>query len=239
MPKLGKRQAGFADKTDPDKRFSLQDAVAGCKECATAKFDETIELAFYLGVDPRHADQMVRGSVPLPHGTGKDVAVVVFCKSDAQIEEAKAAGAIEAGSDELVEKVKGGWTDFDAVVAAPDMMGEVGKLGRVLGPRGLMPSPKAGSVTPKVGEAVTEIKKGKIDFRVDKNSNIHVPVGKASFGVDQIYENAELVLDTILKARPSACKGTYLKSCTVSSTMGPGFRLDTSAHSASDSSTED
>ncbi|HJP37282.1 MAG TPA: 50S ribosomal protein L1, partial [Gammaproteobacteria bacterium] len=212
MAKLGKRQTAFAGKADPDKKFSLRDAVTGCKECATAKFDETVELAFYLGVDPRHADQMVRGSVSLPHGTGKEIKVVVFCKSDAQIEEAKAAGAIEAGSDELVEKVKGGWTDFDAAVAAPDMMGAVGKLGKVLGPRGLMPSPKAGSVTPKVGDAVAEIKKGKIDFRVDKNANVHVPVGKASFEADQIYENAALVVDTIVKARPSACKGAYLKS---------------------------
>lgn len=239
MPKLGKRQAAFAGKADPDKRYSLQEAVAGCKECATAKFDETVELAFFLGVDPRHADQMVRGSVSLPHGTGKEVKVVVFCKSDTQIEEAKAAGAIEAGSDELVEKVKGGWTDFDAAVAAPDMMGEVGKLGRVLGPRGLMPSPKAGSVTPKVGEAVAEIRKGKIDFRVDKNANIHVPVGKASFEVDQIYANAVTVVETIIKARPSACKGTYLKSCTMSSTMGPGFRLDSNSLSAHMDDTEE
>lgn len=229
MPKLSKRRRANAEKSDKAERYSLKDAVSGVKDAANAKFDETVELAFYLGVDPRHADQMVRGSVSLPHGTGKTVRVVVFCKSVEQAEEAKAAGALEAGGDELVEKVEGGWLDFDAVVAAPDMMGAVGKLGRVLGPRGLMPSPKAGTVTPEVGKAVSEICKGKIDYRVDKNSNIHVPVGKVSFSEDQIFENAAAVVDAVVKARPSAVKGTYMKSCTISSTMGPGFRLDTNA----------
>ena len=226
MPKVAKRVAAYADKVDTTKRYTLPEAVEGVKECASAKFDETVDLAFYLGVDPRHADQMVRGSVSLPHGTGKKVRVVVVCKSEAQIQEAKDAGADEVGADDLVAKVAGGWTDFDAMVTAPDMMGQVGKLGRILGPRGLMPSPKAGTVTPNVGQAVSDIKKGKIDYRVDKNANIHVPVGKVSFTNEQISENAAAVLESIIKARPPAAKGTYLKSCTISSTMGPGFRLD-------------
>ncbi len=226
MPKLAKRVAAYAGKVDRNKRYTLPEAAEGVKECASAKFDETVDLAFFLGVDPRHADQMVRGLVSLPHGTGKKVRVVVICKSEAQIQEAKDAGADEVGADELVEKVSGGWTDFDAMVTAPDMMGQVGKLGKILGPRGLMPSPKAGTVTPNVGQAVSDIKKGKIDYRVDKNANIHVPVGKVSFTREQITENAASVIESIIKARPSAAKGTYLKSCTISSTMGPGFRLD-------------
>lgn len=234
MAKASKRAKANEEKTDREKKYGLAEAVAIVKECANAKFDETIELAFFLGVDPRHADQMVRGSVSLPHGTGKNVRVIVFCKSDAQIAEAQEAGAMEVGSDELAERVQKGWTDFDAVVAAPDMMGQVGKLGRVLGPRGLMPSPKAGSVTPNVGAAVADIQKGKIDYRVDKNSNIHVPVGKASFDLDKITENAASVIQSVIKARPAACKGTYLKTCSVSSTMGPGFRLDTDHLSAAD-----
>ncbi len=226
MPKVAKRVAAYADKIDSNKRYGLPEAVEGVKACASAKFDETVDLAFYLGVDPRHADQMVRGSVSLPHGTGKKVRVVVVCKSEAQIQEATDAGADEVGADDLVAKVAGGWTDFDAMVTAPDMMGQVGKLGRILGPRGLMPSPKAGTVTPNVGQAVSDIKKGKIDYRVDKNANIHVPVGKVSFTNEQITENAAAVIESIIKGRPSAAKGTYLKSSTISSTMGPGFRLD-------------
>ncbi|MEX2015290.1 MAG: 50S ribosomal protein L1 [Candidatus Hydrogenedentales bacterium] len=229
MPKLSKRMAALKAKVDDQKKYPLEEAVKGVKDCSSVKFNESVDLAFFLGVDPRHADQMVRGSVSLPHGTGKEVRVVAFCKSNEQINAAKQAGAIEAGGDELVERVSGGWTDFDAAVAAPDMMGQVGKLGRVLGPRGLMPSPKAGSVTADVGKAVTEIRKGKIDYRVDKNANIHVPVGKVSFEAAQIQENAAAIIEAIIKAKPSACKGTYLKSCTISSTMGPGFRLDTSS----------
>ncbi len=227
--KLSKRQKTYEGKADQNTRYTIEDAIKGVKECATAKFDETVELAFLLGVDPRHADQMVRGSVSLPHGTGKEVRVIVFCKSDNQIKEAQDAGAMEAGGDDLVTKVQGGWTDFDAAVATPDMMGAVGRLGKVLGPRGLMPSPKAGTVTPNVGNAVGEIKKGKIDFRVDKNANVHVPVGKASFDQQALLDNALAVIESIVKARPSSVKGTYLKTCAVSSTMGPGFRLDTSA----------
>ena len=226
MSKISKRRKTLDEKNLKQIACTLEEAAAGVKTCATAKFDETVELAFTLGVDPRHADQMVRGTVSLPHGTGKQVRVVVFCKETDQINAAKEAGAIEAGAEELVQKVQGGWTDFDVAVASPDMMRDVGKLGKVLGPRGLMPSPKAGTVIPKVGDAVAEILKGKIDFRVDKNANIHVPIGKASFTAEQIQENASAVIDAVVKARPSACKGVYLKSCCMSSTMGPGFRLD-------------
>ncbi len=227
--KLSKRQKALQDKHDVTKLYTVEEASTGVKACATAKFDESVDLAFFLGVDPRHAEQMVRGSVTLPHGTGKTVRVVVLCKQEAQQEAARAAGADEVGGDELVTRIQGGWLDFDAVVASPDMMGQVGKLGKVLGPRGLMPSPKAGSVTPDVGAAVKAIKAGKIDYRVDKNANIHVPIGKASFTQEQLTENAEAVLESIVKARPSACKGTYLKSVTMSSTMGPGFKLDSAA----------
>ena len=223
-----KRMSALREKVGEKRNFLLPEAVESVKSSASAKFDETVELAFFLGVDPRHADQMVRGTVSLPHGTGREVRVIVFCRQADQVAAAEEAGALEVGAETLVEKVQGGWTGFDAAVAAPDMMGLVGKLGKVLGPRGLMPSPKAGTVTPNVGEAVGDIKRGKIDYRVDKNANIHVPVGKASFTVEQILENAETVIDAIIKARPSACKGTYLKSCTMSSTMGPGHRLDTS-----------
>lgn len=232
MPKLSKRVQENLKKVDQNRSYSLDEAAQGVKECATAKFDESVELAFFLGVDPRHADQMVRGSVSLPHGTGKSVRIVVFCKEEAQQKDAIQAGAQEAGAEDLVKKVQGGWTDFDAAVATPDMMGMVGRLGKVLGPRGLMPSPKAGTVTPDVVKAVTEIQKGKIDYRVDKNANIHVPVGKVSFSSEQIEQNCATVIESIVKARPSACKGTYLKSCTISSTMGPGYRLDPAALSA-------
>jgi large subunit ribosomal protein L1 len=221
-----KRITALRDSARAKPFHTLTEAAEGVKASATAKFDETIELAFLLGVDPRHADQMVRGTVSLPHGTGKNVRVVVFCKQDQQQEAAKEAGAIEAGAEDLVKKVNDGWTDFDVAIASPDMMGDVGKLGRVLGPRGLMPSPKAGTVTPNVAEAVGDVMKGKIDFRVDKSANIHVPIGKASFDAKQIEENAASVIATVVKARPAACKGTYLKSCTMSSTMGPGFKMD-------------
>lgn len=226
MAKASKRVLALREKYKDKATFTIPEASQGVKECATAKFDETVELAFLLGVDPRHAEQMVRGSVELPHGTGKQVRVVVFCKQADQQAAAKEAGAEEVGADELVAKVQAGWTDFDAAVASPDMMGAVGKLGKVLGPRGLMPSPKSGSVTADVGAAVRAIKKGKIEFRVDKNANIHVPVGKASFSNQQIEENAAAVIEAIVRARPSAVKGQYLKSCTMSSTMGPGFKLD-------------
>jgi len=229
MATVTKRRKAI-DARHLERRFvTLEDAVKAVKECATAKFDETVELAFLLGVDPRHADQMVRGSVSLPHGTGKQVRVAVFCKQAEQQEAAREAGAEAVGAEDLVQKVQGGWTDFDAAVAAPDMMGMVGKLGKILGPRGLMPSPKAGTVTPNVGQAVEEIRRGKIEYRVDKNANIHVPVGKVSFSEEQLAENAAAILESIMRARPAACKGAYLKTCAMSSTMGPGFRLDPAA----------
>ncbi|MBI2424622.1 MAG: 50S ribosomal protein L1 [Candidatus Hydrogenedentes bacterium] len=226
MPKLTKRKKTFQEKVDPAKTYTLNECVGLVKECATAKFNETVELALLLGVDPRHADQMVRGAVSLPHGTGKSVRVVVFCKQEAQVKGALEAGAEEVGAEDLVTKVQGGWTDFDAAVASPDMMALVGRLGKVLGPRGLMPSPKAGTVTPDVAQAVKEIKAGKIEFRVDKNANIHVPIGKATFTQEQLEENAVTVIKAILKAKPSACKGTYLKAACMSSTMGPGLKMD-------------
>lgn len=229
MPTLSKRMRTIRATHESNRVYSLSDAAKGVKKTATAKFDESIDLAFYLGVDPRHAEQQVRGSVSLPHGTGKKVRVVAICRNQEQINAATAAGAIEAGGEELLKKIEGGWLDFDAAVATPDMMGQLGKLGRILGPRGLMPSPKAGTVTPNVGAAVAEIMKGKIEYRVDKNANIHVPVGKASFSAEQIEENAASVIAAIAKARPAACKGTYLKSVTISSTMGPGYRLDAAA----------
>ena len=229
MPKRGKRIRALKEKLGDKKVFSLKEAAELVKECANAKFDESIELAFYLGVDPRHAEQMVRGSVSLPHGTGKPVRVAVFCAQDAQRAAAEEAGADFVGAEDLVEKVQGGWTDFDTAVATPDMMGQVGKLGKILGPKGLMPSPKAGTVTQDVGKAVSEIKKGKVDYRVDKNANIHLPIGKASFPPEQIEQNAAAVIESIIKARPAACKGTYLKACAMSSTMGPGFKLDPAA----------
>lgn len=232
MPAHSKRVTSLRSKTDRARFYALPEAANLVKECATAKFDETVELAFFLGVDPRHADQMVRGSVSLPHGTGKKVRIVVFCKQESQQKEAMEAGAMEVGSDELVKKVQEGWTDFDTAIATPDMMGQVGKLGKILGPRGLMPSPKAGTVTANVAQAVHEINKGRIEYRIDKNANIHVAVGKASFSAEQIAENASSVIESIVKARPSACKGTYLKACAISSTMGPGFRLDPAALTA-------
>ncbi|NLN92472.1 MAG: 50S ribosomal protein L1 [Candidatus Hydrogenedens sp.] len=232
MAHHSKRVAGNRGKVDRNQFYTLTESIALTKENATAKFDETVELAFLLGVDPRHADQMVRGSVALPHGTGKTVRVVVFCDQEDQIAAATEAGAEEAGGEELVSKIQGGWTDFDAAVATPAMMRFVGRLGKILGPRGLMPSPKAGSVTADVGKAVEEIKAGKIEYRVDKFSNIHVPVGKASFDASMLEENARSVIEAILKARPSACKGTYLKGLAMSSTMGPGMRMDPAAITA-------
>lgn len=232
MPHRSKRMDALRKNITPGQYYSLSEAAAKVKENATAKFDETIDLAFFLGVDPRHAEQQVRGSVSLPHGTGKQIRVVVFCKQEAQIEAAKEAGADEIGGEDIVKRIQEGWTDFDAAVAAPDMMGLVGRLGKILGPRGLMPSPKAGTVTPNVGQAVGEIKRGRIEYRIDKNANIHVAVGKASFTAQQIEENAAAVIESVVKARPAAAKGTYLKTCAISSTMGPGYKLDTAALTA-------
>ncbi len=206
----------------------LGEAVKLVKQTARAKFDETIVISSHLGVDPRHSDQLVRGTVVLPHGTGKSLRVLVLCKGD-KVREAQAAGAEFAGAEEFVKKILDGWLDVDAIVATPDMMGEVGKLGRVLGPRGLMPNPKSGTVTFDVTKAVNELKAGKIEFRVDKGSNVHAPVGKASFDEARLLENARAFIRELLRAKPAATKGHYLKSLTLSSTMGPGISLDPTA----------
>ena len=224
--KHGKRYKAFAEQVDAEKKYSLEEAVALVKKCATAKFDEGVDLAFKLGVDPRQADQMIRGTVALPNGTGRDVRVAVFAKGEKQTE-AQEAGADEVGAEGLVEKVQGGWLDFDVAIATPDMMRDVGKLGRVLGPRGLMPSPKSGTVTMDIGPAVTEFKKGKIEYRTDRNANVHVPVGKARFDNEKLVENASAVIEAVIRARPASAKGTYLRSVAISSTMGPGIKLDT------------
>jgi large subunit ribosomal protein L1 len=206
----------------------LGEAVKLVKQTARAKFDETIVISSHLGVDPRHSDQLVRGTVVLPHGTGKSLRVLVLCKGD-KVREAQAAGAEFAGAEEFVKKILDGWLDIDAIVATPDMMGEVGKLGRVRGPRGLMPNPKSGTVTFDVTKAVHELKAGKIEFRVDKGSNVHAPVGKASFSEDRLLDNTRAFLRELLRAKPAATKGHYLKSLTLSSTMGPGITLDPTA----------
>jgi large subunit ribosomal protein L1 len=226
MPKYGKRyRAAFEVASQAGAVKNLSQAVKLVKETARAKFDETIVVSSHLGVDPRHSDQLVRGTVVLPHGTGKSLRVLVLAKGEKQ-KEALAAGADFAGSDEYVKKVQDGWLDIDAIVATPDMMGEVGKLGRVLGPRGLMPNPKSGTVTFDVAKAVKELKAGKIEFRVDKGANVHAPVGKASFSEDKLLENTQTFLRELLRARPTAAKGHYVKSLTISSTMGPGITLD-------------
>jgi large subunit ribosomal protein L1 len=206
----------------------LAQAVQLVKQTARAKFDETIVVSSHLGVDPRHSDQLVRGTVVLPHGTGKSLRVLVLCKGEKE-KEALAAGADHAGSDTYIKKIQEGWLEVDAIVATPDLMGEVGKLGRVLGPRGLMPNPKSGTVTFDVAKAVQELKAGKIEFRVDKGANVHAPVGKASFSEEKLLDNARVFLRELLRARPSAAKGAYLKSLTLSATMGPGVSLDPAA----------
>ena len=227
MARHGKNFKQAAEKIE-SRSYSLPEAVGLAKESAFAKFDETMEVAMRLGVDPRHADQMVRGTVALPHGTGKSVRVLVFAGGE-KVKEAEDAGADHVGGEDMAKKVKEGWLDFDAVVATPDMMKLVGGLGRVLGPRGLMPNPKTGTVTFDVAEAVEQIKAGKIEFRVDKAGIVHAPFGKASFSAEQLQENAEALIGAVLKARPASAKGKYVKSVSVSSTMGPGVRVDESA----------
>jgi large subunit ribosomal protein L1 len=222
----GKRYRAAAELTQKAGQLrDLEQAVKLVKQTARAKFDETIVVSTHLGVDPRHSDQLVRGTVVLPHGTGKSIRVLVLCKGEKE-REAQAAGADFVGSDEYFKKIQGGWLDVDAIVATPDLMGEVGKLGRVLGPRGLMPNPKSGTVTFDVAKAVKELKAGKIEFRVDKGANVHAPVGKASFPEDRLLENTRAFLRELVRARPVATKGTYIKSMTLSSTMGPGIALD-------------
>ena len=224
--KTGKRYSEAAKLVEKTKTYEIEEAVALVKKTASAKFDETIEAHFRLGVDGRHADQQVRGAVVLPHGTGKTVKVLVFAKGN-KVDEALAAGADYAGGDELVPKIQNeGWLDFDVVVATPDMMGVVGRLGRVLGPKGLMPNPKAGTVTMDVTKAINDIKAGKIEYRLDKTNIIHVPVGKASFTEEQLTDNFQTLIDAVVKAKPAAAKGQYIKSLVVASTMGPGVKLN-------------
>lgn len=227
MTTRSKKYRKAAERIDRNRLHAPLEAVRLAKESATTKFDATVEVVFRLGVDPRQADQMVRGTVNLPHGTGKTSRVIVFAAGE-KAQEAIDAGADEVGADELIEKVAGGWTDFDAAVATPDLMGKVGRLGRVLGPRGLMPNPRTGTVTMDVAKAVTEIKGGRIDFRVDKHSNLHFVIGRASFTEEQLVENYAAALEEVLRLKPASAKGRYIKKATMSTTMGPGIPLDAS-----------
>lgn len=220
-----KRYTGAAAKVQHDTFYTMDDAVRLVKETATAKFDETIELSALLGVDPRQADQQVRGTVVLPHGTGRTVRVLVLARGEKE-REASEAGADFVGAEEFIPKLTAGWTDVDVIIATPDLMGEVGKLGRVLGPRGLMPNPKSGTVTFDVAKAVKDVKAGKVEYRVDKNSNLHVPIGKRSFDEQKLLENLKVLINEIVRAKPSASKGRYIRSMSISSTMGPSVKLD-------------
>lgn len=222
---IGKKYTEARQKIDREKRYDMEEALDLLPQVKYAKFDETVELALRLGVDPRHADQMVRGSVALPNGLGKKVKVVVFAKGQKE-KEAQEAGADEVGSDELIAKIQGGWTDFDKAIATPDMMGAVSKLGKILGPRGLMPNPKVGTVTFDVGKTVQELKAGRVEFRVDKAGNLHVPVGKISFGKEKIRENVNSLVDAVVRLKPPSSKGTYIKGMAISTTMSPGIKID-------------
>ncbi|MBU1172074.1 MAG: 50S ribosomal protein L1 [Proteobacteria bacterium] len=225
MPRKGKKYLEAIKDLDRQKRYEINEAVGFALDRSFAKFDETVDIAVKLGVDPRHADQMIRGSVILPNGIGKEVKVLVFAKGEKE-KEALEAGADFAGSDDILEKIKGGWFGFDKVIATPDMMGTVGKIGKVLGPRGLMPNAKTGTVTFDVAKAVNELKAGKIDFRVEKTGIVHAPMGKVSFGTEKIVENISSLLEILTKLKPSSSKGTYFKSVTVSTTMGIGLKID-------------
>ena len=225
MPKWGKKYTESRKKVDVAEKPSISEAVQIAIDASYANFDETVDVAVRLGVDPRHADQMVRGTVVLPNGLGKEVKVLVFAKGEKE-KEATDAGADFVGNDDLIEKIKEGWLDFDKAVATPDMMGSVGKIGRLLGPRGLMPNAKTGTVTFEIAKAVEELKAGKIDFKVEKAGIVHVPMGKVSFGVDKIVQNASAFLETIIRLKPASSKGTYLKSIAISTTMGPGIKID-------------
>ncbi|CAH2716660.1 50S ribosomal protein L1 [Neobacillus rhizosphaerae] len=231
MAKKGKKYLEAAKLVDRLKAYPIAEAIDLAKKTNFTKFDATLEVAFRLGVDPKKADQQIRGAVVLPNGTGKTQRVLVFAKGE-KLKEAEAAGADYVGDSEYINKIQQGWFDFDVIVATPDMMGEVGKLGRVLGPKGLMPNPKTGTVTFDVTRAINEIKAGKVEYRVDKAGNIHVPIGKASFENEKLVENFNTVFETMLKAKPSAAKGTYMKNVTVASTMGPGVKVDPSTASA-------
>jgi large subunit ribosomal protein L1 len=224
MAKRGKKYQEAAKLIDKNKVYEVTEAIELVKKAASAKFDETVEAAFRLGVDPKRADQQIRGAVVLPHGTGKVQRVLVFAKGE-KAKEAEAAGADYVGDADMIAKIQGGWFDFDVVVATPDMMGEVGKLGRVLGPKGLMPNPKTGTVTFDVAKAVNEIKAGKIEYRVDKAGNIHAPIGKVSFDVEKLAENLAALTEALNRAKPAAAKGVYMKNVSISSTMGPGVRV--------------
>mmetsp|Transcript_8473 Transcript_8473/g.4598 ORF Transcript_8473/g.4598 Transcript_8473/m.4598 type:complete len:236 (-) Transcript_8473:6351-7058(-) len=226
MSKHGKKYRGSQNRVDNEKKYSFSEAVKLAIDLSYAKFDETVDIAVRLGVDPRHADQMVRGTVVLPNGLGKKVSVLVFAKGEKE-KEALDAGAEYVGNDDLVEKIKGGWFDFDKAVATPDIMGSVGKIGKLLGPRGLMPNAKTGTVTFDVGKAVDELKSGKIDFRVEKAGIVHAPMGKVSFGAEKLLENIAAFIEKIIHYKPPSTKGTYLKSIFVSTTVGPGIKIDT------------
>ncbi len=225
MAKRGKKYQEALNQVDRYSKYEPEEAMRMVKELSNRSFDETVELAVRLGVNPKHADQQVRGSVVLPHGTGKTVRVVVFAKGE-KVKEAEEAGADYVGSDELVAKVQEGWLDFDVAVATPDMMSSVGKLGKVLGPRGMMPNPKSGTVTFEIEKAISDIKAGKVEYRTDKAGNVHVPLGKISFDQEKLVENFNTVMDVLVKARPSAAKGQYIRNVTVSSTMGPGVKVN-------------
>lgn len=225
MPKRGKRYQAALEKIDRQKKYSIEEGIALIKDFGGAKYDETVELAVNLGVDPKHADQIVRGAVVLPHGTGKNVRVVVFAKGDKE-KEAQDAGADFVGGEDLIDKIKGGWFDFDVAIAAPNMMAHVGKIGRLLGPRGLMPNPKVGTVTFDVGAAVTASKAGKISYRTDRSGVIHAGIGKHSFSQEKLSENFSALMDVLAKAKPAKAKGQYLQSITLSTTHGPGVRVD-------------
>ena len=229
--KRGKRYSATSEKVDGSKSYTLDEAVKIIKEGAAAKFDESVDFAARLGIDPKKADQQIRGTVVLPHGTGKSVKVLVLTRGEKE-KEAADAGADHVGSAEFVEKIKEGWTDFDVAIATPDLMPEVGKLGKILGPRGLMPNPKSGTVTFDVAKAVKEAKAGKVEYRVDKAGNVHLAIGKTSFPGDHILDNARMVLGEIIRTKPSSAKGQYIKSLTLSSTMGPGIKIDHAAEVA-------
>jgi large subunit ribosomal protein L1 len=225
MATLGKKYKEARSKIDREKRYDMGEALDLLPQIAYAKFDETVEVAFRLGVDPRHADQMVRGSVALPNGLGKTVKIVVFAKGEKE-KEAQEAGADFVGAEDLIDKIQKGWTDFDKAIATPDMMGAVSKLGKILGPRGLMPNPKVGTVTFEIARTVQEMKAGRVEFRVDKAGNLHIPVGKVSFGKEKIIENINSLVEAIIRLKPASSKGTYVKGIAVSTTMSPGIKVD-------------
>ena len=229
MANRGKKYRNATATLDRNIRYPIEEAVAKIKEAAYASFDETVEIAFRLGVDPRHADQVVRGTVVLPHGIGKDVRVLAIVQGE-KYTEAQEAGADVVGAQDIIDKISGGWLEFDTVITTPDMMGQVGKLGRILGPRGLMPNPKSGTVTFDIARAVKEAKAGKIEFRVDKSGNVHAPIGKLSFENEKLVENFNTLVDIIHRAKPASAMGIYLRNITLSSTMGPGFKIDLSLY---------